>query len=92
MLQFSDLTIEKAVANQSEAMEADTISKNGCSSKNITNKIFFSLMSVMVPSTLLAQRPQPFFEKHGDLFILLVIIALIIVIFVACVKYIFSKK
>jgi len=34
MLQFSDLTIEAAVANQSGAMEADTISKNGRSSKS----------------------------------------------------------
>jgi len=34
MLQFSDLTIETAVANQSGAMEADTISKNGQSSKS----------------------------------------------------------
>ena len=33
MLQFSDLTIETAVVNQSGAMEADTIFKNGQSSK-----------------------------------------------------------
>ena len=34
MLQFSDLTIETAVVNQGEAMEADTISKNETSSKS----------------------------------------------------------
>ena len=34
MLQSSNLTIETAVANQSEAMEADTITKNGGSSKS----------------------------------------------------------
>ena len=34
MLQFSDLTIGTAVANQSGAMEADTISKNGRSLKS----------------------------------------------------------
>ena len=34
MFQFSDLTIEAAVANQGEAMEAETISKNGASSKS----------------------------------------------------------
>jgi len=35
MLQFNDLTIETAVANQGGAMEADTISKNGRSSKSL---------------------------------------------------------
>ena len=50
MLQFSDLTIETAVANRSEAMktavanqggamEADTISKNGTSSKSLMSRI-----------------------------------------------------
>ena len=38
MLQFSNLTIEAAVANQSGAMEADTISKNGRSSKSLTSR------------------------------------------------------
>jgi len=38
MLQFSNLTIETAVANQSGAMEADTISKNGRSLKSHTSK------------------------------------------------------
>jgi len=34
MLEFSRLVVETAVANQSEAMEADTISKHGRSSKS----------------------------------------------------------
>jgi hypothetical protein len=34
MLQFSDLTIETAVASQSGAMEADTISINGRKQKS----------------------------------------------------------
>ena len=34
MLQFSNLTIEAAVVNHNEAMEADTISKNGRSLKS----------------------------------------------------------
>jgi len=38
MLQFSDLTIEAAVANRSGAMEAETISKNGQSSKSHTSR------------------------------------------------------
>ena len=38
MLQFSDLTREEVVANQCEVMEADTISKNGRSSKSLTSR------------------------------------------------------
>jgi len=34
MLQFSDLTIETAVANRSGAMETETISRNGRNSKS----------------------------------------------------------
>ena len=38
MFKFRELTIETAVANQSGAMEADTISKNGASSKSHTSR------------------------------------------------------
>jgi len=38
MFKFSDLTIEAAVANQGGAMEAETISKNGRSSKSQTSR------------------------------------------------------
>jgi len=38
MLQFRNLTIGTAVANQSGAMEADTISKNGRSLKSQMSK------------------------------------------------------
>ena len=34
MFQYSDLTIEAPVANKGEAMETDTIPKNGQSSKS----------------------------------------------------------
>ena len=60
MLQFSNLTIGRAVANQSEAMEADTISKNGRSLKSHTSRrnfltimlgIFFTIAIFFVPVT-----------------------------------------
>ena len=38
MVQFSDLTIETAVANQGGAMEAETISKNGRNLKIHTSR------------------------------------------------------
>jgi len=41
MLQFSDLTNEAAVANRSGAMEAETISKNGASSKSLMSRMNF---------------------------------------------------
>ena len=42
MVQFSNLTISAAVVNQSEAMEADTISKHGRSSKSQMSRGNFS--------------------------------------------------
>jgi len=53
MLQFSNLTIEAAVANQGGAMEADTISKNGRSSKSQMSRgnfllIIISLMTIIM--------------------------------------------
>ena len=52
MLQFSDLTIDAAVANQSGAMEADTISKNGQSSrifKVFVNYLIIAVLAVATP-------------------------------------------
>jgi len=53
MLRFSDLIFEAAVANQSGAMEADTISKNGRSLKSQMSKgnmllIFFRFIVMLV--------------------------------------------
>ena len=48
MLQFSDLTIEKAVANQSGAMETGTISKNGASPKSLTSRGNFKIFALVV--------------------------------------------
>jgi hypothetical protein len=48
MLQFSNLTIGTAVVNQSGAMEADTISKNGRSLKNHTSKGNFLIMLLSI--------------------------------------------
>jgi len=39
MIQYRNLTIEKAVANQSGAMEADTISKNGRNLKSQKSRV-----------------------------------------------------
>jgi len=58
MLQFSDLTNEAAVANQGEAMEADTISKNWRSSKSQISRqnimqmifLFFPIFCVSMAS------------------------------------------
>ena len=50
MLQFSDLTIEAAVANRSEAMEADTISKNGRSLKSQMSRINGKLFALFILS------------------------------------------
>ena len=47
MLQNSNLTIGTAVANQSGAMEADTISKNGRSSKSHTSRKNIFKMAVL---------------------------------------------
>jgi len=44
MLQFSDLTIETAVANRSEAMDARDHFKNGASSKSHTSRGSFLLV------------------------------------------------
>ena len=38
MLRFSNLTIKTAVAIRSEAMEADTIFKNGVNLKSLTSR------------------------------------------------------
>ena len=48
MLQFSDLTIEKAVANQGGAMETETISKNGRNPKNLMSRGNFKLFAVFI--------------------------------------------
>jgi len=62
MLQFSDLTIEKAVANQGGAMEAETISKNGRSSKSHMSRgnIFMGKMFLllMLAAVLTANHAQ----------------------------------
>jgi len=58
MLQFSNLTVETAVA-KSGAMEADTISKNGRSSKSQTssgNKFFIIVVLVFVSLSSFGQR------------------------------------
>ena len=57
MVQFSNLTIRAAVVNQNEAMETDTISKNGRSSKSHTSRgnfrliLCISLLSVVLFSS-----------------------------------------
>ena len=55
MLQFSNLTIEEVLVNQSGAMEADTISKNGRSSKSLMSrgmkKMIFIIIIVVVGLT-----------------------------------------
>ena len=48
MLQFSDLTIETAVANHSGAMEADTISKNGRNLKSHTSRKFLVILISLI--------------------------------------------
>ena len=58
MLQLSNLTIETAVANQSEAMEAETISKNGRSSKSLMSRgskqVFKCLVALCIVIFLLS--------------------------------------
>ena len=44
MIELSNLTIETAVAGQSGAMEADTIKKNGRSSKSHTSRVKISIL------------------------------------------------
>jgi len=48
MLQFSDLTIEKTVANQSGAMESETIQKNGRNPKSLMSRRNFKLFAVFL--------------------------------------------
>ena len=69
MLQFSDLTIEIVVANQSEAMEANTISKNGQSSKSPTSSGNFLLVVavlVMVIFTMVSCGDSGISGNKGD--------------------------
>ena len=77
MLQFSNLTIETAVANQSGAMEADTILTNGRSSKSQTSRgniiinmmirrfILLLLVAVLTASYTLAQDKIIFGPRVG---------------------------
>jgi len=50
MLQFSDLTIETAIANRSEAMETRDHFNNGASSKSLTSRcnLFMIVCAVLV--------------------------------------------
>ena len=79
MLEFSKLsvgaTVDTAVANFGGAMEADTISKHGRSSKsqmsrrNLMNKIFAIafVMSVMFPMTACSSNSAPSISTNNNL-------------------------
>jgi len=89
MLEFNNLVIESAVANPGEVMEADTISKNGWSSKSHTSKTIFLLISMLFPTTLSAQE-QYVMAELGDI-IYHVIIFIVIIIFIIR-KFIWNRN
>jgi len=66
MLNFSSLKIEAAVANCSEAMEEDTISKNGRSSKSHTSRghLFKIVTTCVLSYVIMSVSAQSFF---GDI-------------------------